>query len=92
MTTWEGRLLTCGLSDDAGDFIQALPYPHAYALESDGEIRGAFSNRWEDSFPFGDQFRTHRHDGFTRDSLHLVPVSIRDLNTGEMLVESSLKR
>ena len=76
------------LSDKTGDFIQALPYPHAFALEPGSEIRVRFQPQ-EDGSVSAINFE-HIITTVYTDNLHLVLVSIQDLDTGEVLVESNL--
>jgi YYY domain-containing protein len=76
------------LNDDSGDFIQALPYSHAFALEPGGEIRVRFQPQ-KDGFLSAINFE-HIITTVYMETLHLLPVSIQDLDTGEVLVESNL--
>ncbi len=76
------------LSDDSGDFLQALPYSHVYALNPGGEIRVRFQPE-EDGYLSSINFE-HIVTAVYTDTLQLVPVSLREANTGEVLLDSSL--
>ena len=79
------------LRDDSGDFIQALPYPHAFMLEPGGELRVRFQPL-ETGTLSAINFEHIVTTVYRRDSLRLVPVNIQDMNTGEMLVQKQFER
>ena len=76
------------LSDDSGDFIQALPYPHVFALEPGGKIVVRFQPL-EDSTLSAINFE-HIVTTVYTDSLRLITVSVQDVNSGEILTQDNL--